>query len=585
MHVLSKGGTRVMYFDALCAAAVSDELRARLLGGFVQKVVLPSKDAIALEVYAGHERHPLLLSTDPTQSRAMLLSGKPTATPGLVTPLGLLLRKHVLDGVVEEIEQPAGERVISLSIAKRAGGLNQKVWLSAELMGRHANLLLLDGERTTILESVKRVTSEMSSVRPVLPKRAYTPPPPRPGLQPHRVTPGALEEASAQAKGSSFLWQLLVSQVSGMSPLSGREVTYRATGDAEARVGSVQDWAGLAVQLRRLASLWATREWRPCIAVSDEAVVAYAPYELTHLASDAELSFPASMSEAIESYSGASARIVSHAQLRERVLGALDKRADQVARRLRSIAAQEEGAHDAERLMEDGQMILAYAYQIEPGQEELRLPDRTVPLDPSLSASENAQEKFEEYRRRQRATSDLPAVRAQAESELATIEEYRTFAMLAKGHTELSQLQAEALAEGVLRESGDGAKRQRKPPAGKLSSFTAPDGTHVLVGRSAAQNRQALETGAPHDWWFHAREIPGGHVVARTGGREPSEETLRLAAETAAYHSAAREDTSVEIVYTPLRNVRKIKGAGPGQVTYRNERAIRVAPRDHLGDR
>ena len=90
-----------------------------------------------------------------------------------------------------------------------------------------------------------------------------------------------------------------------------------------------------------------------------------------------------------------------------------------------------------------------------------------------------------------------------------------------------------------------------------------------------------LETGAPHDWWFHAREIPGGHVVARTGGAAPSDETLRMAAETAAYNSAARDSGSVEVVYAQLKDVRKIKGAGPGQVTYRNEKGVNVQPRDH----
>jgi predicted ribosome quality control (RQC) complex YloA/Tae2 family protein len=115
-------------------------------------------------------------------------------------------------------------------------------------------------------------------------------------------------------------------------------------------------------------------------------------------------------------------------------------------------------------------------------------------------------------------------------------------------------------------------------------AFTAPDGTRVLAGKSAAQNARVLEAAAPADWWFHAREIPGGHVVARTGGAEPSPETVRLAAETAAGLSAARDSGSVDVVYTQLKHVRKIRGGGPGQVTYRNERAVRAEPRDHLGE-
>jgi predicted ribosome quality control (RQC) complex YloA/Tae2 family protein len=571
-----------MYYDALTAAAVADELVGALVGGFVQRMSLPTPLSVALEVYAHRERHELLLSAEPGHPRVALVSQRPTAQPGLVTPFGLLLRKYVLDGVIEEVEQPPGERVIALSIANRAGGLNTRVWVHAELMGRHSNLMLLDGERETILESVKRVTPEMSSVRPILPKRPFVPPPPRKGLAPHRVLPDDLRQLAAGAKPSGSLAQLLVSGVSGLSPLAAREIVYCATGDAETLVRDWDDWPRLATELRRLASLWATRDWTPCVATAEDDVLAYAPYELTHLRGRAELEFPASISAAIERYGGASmAAVVSHGQLRGQILAALEKRADRVRQKLESLERERKGAEDAQRLMEDGQLVLAYAYSLEPGQEILELEDRTIRLDPTLSAAENAQGLFDAYKRRKRAGEDLPARIEEARRELAAIEEYRTFADLAQGHAELTALRAEAVEAGAIREDAAKAASTRKAPVPKLETLTAPDGTRILVGRSAAQNARVLDAAAPHDWWFHAREIPGGHVVARTGGREPSGETLRMAAETAAYNSAARESGTVEVVYCQFKDVRKIKGAGPGQVTYRNERSVRVEPRDH----
>lgn len=573
-----------MYFDALTAAAISDELRSSVLGGFIQKVSLPGSGSLALEVYARRQRHQLLLTTEPEHPRAMLVWERPTSEPGLVTPLGLLLRKHVLDGVMEEIEQPAGERIIALSIAKRVEGNNTNVWLQAELMGRHSNLIMLDSSRSTILESVKRVTPRMSSVRPVMPRREYTPPPPREGVEPHRTAPDWLMACAEGAKPATPLWRVLVSGVSGLSPLAAREIVFRAAGKAEVTAGEWTEWAPLAAEVRRMASLWATRDWQPCVATADQGAVAYAPYELTHLRAEADLVSYESMSHAIEVYSGSLAQVVSHGQLRTQILAALDKRADRVKQRLDSLQRQEAGAEMAQRLMEDGQLILAYSYALEPGADRLELEDRTIDLDRTLSASENAQKLFDAYKRRKRAGEDLPALIEQGRQELDRIEEYRTFANLARGHTELSQLRAEAVEAGVIREAPEGTVSMRKPPAPKTAFLTAPDGTRILVGKSAAQNARVLDAASPDDWWFHAREIPGGHVIARTGGREPSVETLRLAAETAAYHSAARESDAVEVIYTQLRYLRKIRGAGPGQVTYRNERGTRVRPRDHLGE-
>jgi len=570
-----------MYFDALTAAAIGDEITSALLGGFVQKLSLPTPESVAIEVYARRERRQLLLTAEARHPRVAFLSERPTTQPGLVTPFGLLLRKHVLDGVIEEIRQPAAERIFSLSIANTTDGLNTRVWLDAELMGRHSNLLLLNGDRTTVLESVKRVTPQMSSVRAILPKRPYTPPPPRKGLPPHRVLPDDLAALGAQGKGSASLWQMLVSGISGLSPLAAREIVHRASGDAATKVNGWENWADLANETRRITVLWATREWTPCIARTPDGVLAYAPYELTHLAQEAELESIETMSAAIEAYGGSLSGVVSHGQLRAQIVAQLEKRADRVRQRLASLEQQRSGSDDAQRLMEDGQLVLAYTYTIKPKQERLVLEDRTITLDPDLTPAQNAQEMFDQYKRRKRAGEDLPAVIEEAQRELALLAEYETFAALAEGHTELTQLRAELIAEGVVREGPEGAKAARKPTTAKMETLTAPDGTRILVGKSAAQNARVVESGGPHDWWFHAREIPGGHVVARTGGAEPSGDTLRIAAETAAYNSAARESGAVEVVYTQLRNVRKIKGAGPGQVTYRNEHSVNAQPKDH----
>lgn len=564
-----------MFFDALTAAAVADELRDGILGGFVQKTVLPDPQSLALEVYRAGARHHLLVTIQPEHPRALLVAERPTAQPGLVTPLGLLVRKHILDGVVTEVHQPAGERTIALSIAKRPEGNNTVVWLVAELMGRHSNVILLNEDRTTVLESMKRVPLSLSRTRPILPRHPYAPPPPRPGIQAHHVTPELLQGACSPR--DSLLSQALVSAVAGLSPLAAREVIHRAGGDPAIPADKWQDWPSLATAAMDLASLWSTRRWEPSVARAGNGTAAYAPYRLTHLESSHTVEPAASISAAIREYAGKPVHLVEHGQIRDSLLSALGEHERKLQARLESLESQQRRAGEAEELMQSGQLVLAYSWQIKPGDRVLQLDDRSISLDPALTPSENAERMFDGYRRRQRAAAELPRLVAEAREQIEAVQEFRLFVEMAEGHAALSSLQAEAREAGLI-PGRITARSGRGPRTAQPLKLTSPEGIQVLVGRSAGQNERVLELGSPDDWWFHARDIPGGHVVARTGGKEPSGATLGMAAQAAAYYSAGRESGKVEVVCCQLKHVRKVKGGPSGRVTYRNEKTLLASP-------
>lgn len=565
-----------MFFDALTAAAVADELRATVLNGFVQKTVLPDAHSLALEVYRAGMRHHLLITIHPEHPRALLLDERPTPQPGLVTPLGLLVRKYVLDGVVNAVEQQAGERSIALSITKRSEGHNTTVWLAAELMGRHSNLLLLDEARGVVLDSIKRVPASMSRSRPVLPKQPYTPPPPRAGIQPHHATAQALEAACGGRDVP--LAQALVGAVAGLSPLAAREAVHRAGGAASATAAGWKDWSALAAGVLNLASLWSTHDWQPTIARTDTGIAAYAPYRLTHLSDAHTIERADTISRAIREYTGKPAHLVEHSQIRNRLLAGLEEHERKLRARLTALQGQQSRAGEAQQLMENGQLILGYSWQIGAGDSMLKVEGRAVQLDRSLSPAENAERLFEEYRKRRRAAQELPALLDEVTQQIEAVREFHLFVELAEGHAELTALQAEAQAAGLLPRSG-GRTPVRKPPPAQPLKLSSAEGVRILVGRSALQNERVLELGAPDDWWFHARGVPGGHVVARTGGREPSGDTLRLASQAAAYYSSARGGGNVEVVYCQLKHVRKVKGGSRAQVTYRNEKSLLAEPR------
>jgi len=573
-----------MYFDALTTAAISDELEETIIGGFIQKLYIPNEGSLAFEVYNHRERLYLFISIEASHPRITLLPEKPPHNPDLVTPIALLLRKHALGARIEEIFQPVAERVIGLSIAKRSPELNSKHWLYAELMGRHSNLIMLDENRTTIVESLKRVTSDMSKVRVVLPKYPYIPPPARAGIHPNDLTRDKLGDILKSAKDDTPLWQLLVTKVVGISPLLGKEIAYRSTGDVEVKVSQIKDIYSVIQVVQDMVSLWRTRNWEPCIAVSNDKVLAYAPYRMFHLAEKAELRVLSSMSEAINAYQQAPARKESTGVAKTKLINDLQELLVRARQKVRSLQEQESNLASMEKLREEGETILSHLYEIQPGQAELVVGNQVIKLDPMLSPSENAQKRFEEYKRRKRALQEIPKLIEQAKLEVSTLEEALAFAQMSETDAEASQLRKELERSGILGGHRVESRQNRKPQnIPKIMSFSPFPGVKIMVGRSSIQNNHLLEQAKPDDWWFHARNLPGSHVVVRGNNPHLDESTIEIAAKTAAYYSSARDSSSVEVVYCPVRYVRKIKGAGPGQVTYRNEKSINVKPEKPVG--
>ena len=198
----------------------------------------------------------------------------------------------------------------------------------------------------------------------------------------------------------------------------------------------------------------------------------------------------------------------------------------------------------------------------------------TIALDPDLSAVENAQAYFARYEKAKSATAEIPALIRRAQLELAYLDQLATDLALASNWPEIDEVRTALVAGGYAPQ-----RRRVKMQLGQPLRVLSPDGLQILVGRSARQNHQVtFRYATPDDLWLHAVDVPGAHVVVRSGGQQVPEATLICAAEMAARYSAASGEGSVLVAYTARRYVRPIRGAGPGMVTYRNEQTIAVAP-------
>jgi predicted ribosome quality control (RQC) complex YloA/Tae2 family protein len=564
-----------MFFDALTMACVAQELRSTILEGRVQRALLPDDLSVGLEVYAHHERHYLLASAHAEWGRLLLSSEKLRRGVNKETGLLVLLRKYAQGAIVSAIDQPPFERILRLRLDHAEWGCTELV---VEVMGRHSNVILL-GAAGQVLDAVKRVGPQLSAVRPILPGRPYAPPPPQPKLSPSDITEYRLRQILAAAQAGAQVWQALVQGLRGMSPLLAREIAFRALGHPRATIGQVDRLTPLLDAMADLLAPLENGQWQPTVAYEGDQPVAYAPYPLTHRGAPRPMP---SMSAAIECYTAAVASQDPYAAAKRFVQEAIAAARSRLERRQDALKRAMLEATEADQWRVWGDWILTYAHAIAPGQSELVAEIGggevlIIPLDPERSPGDNAQRYYSRYRKAQRARSDGPERLAEVGLALDDLEQLEVDLQLAASRPEIDQVRAALIEAGYLRTRKNRAPRTA---ASAPLALPSPDGLTILVGRNSRQNDQ-LTFGQANgdDWWFHARGVPGAHVVVRAGGRELPPATIRRAAELAAHFSRLRNESHVVVDYTQRHHVRRIPRAAPGLVTYSHEQSIGVSPR------
>jgi predicted ribosome quality control (RQC) complex YloA/Tae2 family protein len=586
-------------YDALTIAAIVDELNTRLVGARIQRLAHADPLTLVLELYANRRRQWLTLSADHDNARILLAPMGGERDADHVSPLILLLRKYARGGQILSVSQPRHERIVRISIGKAEATEEEEepedqeiVYseLVVELMGRRSNIMLLD-EDGRIHDAIKRVPATMSRVRPILPGKQYVEPPPQNKQDPLIATAASVHAEATAASGDLDRW--LVSNYLGMSPLLAREIEHRADVELENGVSELltDDASRLASAIRDVFKPVETGQWSPHLYEFEDGGAEFSAIELLSLADREDVTTTAMQSvldAAWQAWQLGPATLPGrgdrHAARRERLLEEIDNARDRVRQRLHSLREQASRADDAEQLREAGEMIYAYLWMIQPGMSELETPEGlTIKLDPTLSANENAQEYFERYRKSQSAGQQVPEMIEATNRQLAYLDQLHTMVTLAGNYDEIEAARLEWIdfvesTPGITRATRNRGARPAAT-ARRPRQYRDAAGLTLLLGRTGQQNEAVtFDIASPDDLWLHARDVPGSHVILRTGGREPSPESLETAARLAAYYSNARNSTTVPVDITERRHVRKLKGAGPGMVTYRNETTLQVHP-------
>ena len=566
-----------MYFDALTMAAVVEELEAQALGGRVQEVLLVDELTLGLEVYTPPRRQYVVMSAHPQWARVHVTTEKLRRGVETPSPLLLLMRKYVREARLTSVRQVPHERILKLGLAHPEHGETTFV---VEVMGRHSNLVLLDAD-DIILECIKRIGSDINRYRTVLPRQPYLPPPPQEKLPPEELTELRLRDLIVTSpEGESPLWRALVAGIRAVSPLLARELVFRAYGQADLALQDVKLVGPLLEQFRLVVWPETRGAWEPCVALKQSEVTAFAPYALRHLG---QYELVPGIGQAVERYFKAQTSRDPYAVAKERVRAILEGVRKQLERKRRALERSLQPATQIGALRTAGEVLLAYGAQVQPGQTLLRAewthgePPVEVSLDPTLTPAENAQKYFDRYHRVRKATQGVPPLLEETAVSEQFLRQLLTDLDLASNQPEIEDIRL------ALEEAGYVKTTRRRSKAGRAKPLAvqSAEGFTIWVGKNSRQNEVVtFKLAASSDLWFHARGVPGSHVVVRSAGKSVSQTTRLQAAQLAAYYSAARGDSHVAVDCTERRHVRRIKGAAPGLVTYSHETTLQVVPRE-----
>ena len=566
-----------MPMDGLTLSLVTRELREALVGGRVDRITQPERDELNILVRNHGRNQLLLLSASAGCARAHITREK-KVSPLEPPMLCMLLRKHISGGRVRDVRQVNGDRILEVEFEHldELGDSARKI-LICEFMGRHSNLILVDGEGR-ILECARRVTESMSSVREVLPGLRYERPPA------HGKTPFDAPEAdivrALQGAGGP-LHKAIAGAISGLSVQTARELAFRAAGNEDAHTQEL-DMAAVAPAIAR-ALAEAQSEIAPALLFAETGepvdVVAF-PY-LSRAALRCERF--ETISEAMDAFYRArdrAERIKQKSAALHRVLK------NNIERCERKLALQQEALLGSERMEEyriKGELLTASLHLARRGMKSVTIPNYyeegtpglEVQLDEKLSPGQNAQRYFKLYQKARSAKRLAAEQVEKTTEELNYLEGQMLNLSACEEESELAELREELEKYGYVRKNHNRRQMKKLEPS-KPMRFDSPTGIPILVGKNNLQNDKLTFTAEPNEWWLHAKDMPGSHVIVLSA--DPDEETLRMAARLAARYSKGASAGKVPVDMTRRRYVKKPAGAKPGFVIYTNQKTVLAEP-------
>lgn len=567
-----------MAFDGICVAGLVRELNALLTDSHISKIYQPEADELNIvfktpkteEHGRGNVR--LLLSASATLPLVYVMEDNKT-NPLTAPNFCMLLRKYIGSGRVVSVTQPGLERIIEFNISHldEMGDERQKK-LIIELMGKHSNIIFVD-DKGMIVDSIKHIGAQISSVREVFPGREYVYPPVNDKLSPFEVNKDVfyrlLEKPDTVSKAL-----LLGLQGFSFSMLS--ELSYRAEVDGEQSTAalSVDDKERLFGEFERLIADISTGSYSPSIYYDGEEPKEFSALPFTMLSDLSRVDFPDCSAMVRNYYSGKesfSRMRQKSSDLRRIVSNAIERAGKKYDLQMKQL----KDTDKREKFKVYGELIHTYGYGVEEGAKEFKAlnyytnEEITIPLDPTISVMENGKKYFDRYDKLKRTYDALVVLTKETKAELDYLLSVQNALDIAASEADLTEIKEELIESGFIRAKRQTDKKKREEKAKPLH-FISSDGFHMYVGKNNLQNDHLTFSFAnAGDMWFHAKKMPGSHVIVRLeGAGDLPDATYNEAGRLAAYFSSGKTSPKVEIDYTRRGELKKPPGAKPGYVIY-----------------
>ena len=539
-----------MSFDGFFLHHMTEELRRELLGGRIQKINQPFEQELVLQIRSNRQSHKLLLSAHSVFGRVQL-TDTTFENPAVPNTFIMVMRKYLQGAVIEAIQQVENDRILEISVSnKNEIGDSVAVTLVIEIMGKHSNIILLDKASDKIIEAIKHVGFSQNSYRTILPGSTYVAPPQTSSLNPFTVGDEKLFEIlhteDLEPKRLQQIFQ-------GLGRDTATELSGRLTAD----------------KLKTFRAFFASPTQPSLTEKSFSA----------QLFSDSKTQI-STLSELLDTFYKDKAerdRVNQQAsELIRRVENELEKNRKKLGKQEEELLATE----NAEEFRQKGELLTTFLHLVPNDQDQVELDNYytgekiIISLDKALTPNQNAQRYFKRYQKLKEAVKHLTSLIEETRTTILYLESVET-ALAQASLTEIAEIREELIQTGFIRRR----QREKIQKRQKPEKYLATDGqTIILVGRNNLQNDELTFKMAKKDeLWFHAKDIPGSHVVI-TGNLKPSDEVKTDAAELAAYFSKARLSNLVQVDMIETRKLNKPTGTKPGFVTYTGQKTLRVTP-------
>jgi len=539
-----------MSFDGFFLHHMTEELRRELLGGRIQKINQPFEQELVLQIRSNRKSHKLLLSAHSVFGRVQLTETT-FENPAVPNTFIMVMRKYLQGAVIEVIQQVENDRILEISVSnKNEIGDSVAVTLVIEIMGKHSNIILLDKASGKIIEAIKHVGFSQNSYRTILPGSTYVAPPQTGSLNPFTV-------------GDEKLFEILHTE--DLEPKRLQQIFQGLGRDTATELSGCLT----ADKLKTFRAFFASPTQPSLTEKSFSAL----------LFSDSKTQM-STLSELLDTFYKDKAerdRVNQQAsELIRRVENELEKNRKKLGKQEEELLATE----NAEEFRQKGELLTTFLHQVPNDQDQVELDNYytgekiIISLDKALTPNQNAQRYFKRYQKLKEAVKHLTSLIEETRTTILYLESVET-ALAQASLTEIAEIREELVQTGFIRRR----QREKIQKRQKPEKYLATDGqTIILVGRNNLQNDElTFKIAKKDELWFHAKDIPGSHVVI-TGNLQPSDEVKTDAAELAAYFSKARLSNLVQVDMIETRKLNKPTGGKPGFVTYTGQKTLRVTP-------